>query len=174
MGLQQPLFLLGFMGCGKSTLGKKIANKCQVAFMDLDDAIEARLGQSIRQFVDSEGEAAFRAVETETLRDTGDFTGVVALGGGTPCFGDNMDWINAHGTSVYLQYPPKTLCQRLLPGRAQRPLIAHLSDAELLPFIEEKLKAREEHYQQAQHTWTFGAGQTDPISFLVALLQKNA
>lgn len=142
--------LVGFMGSGKSTLGKKLANRLGVPFVDSDQEIETHFQKSIGEIFAEHGESYFRTVEREyiealDLRE--DF--VLATGGGMPCFGYNMDLLNALGTTFYLERSPKELAHRLFNAKTKRPLIAGLDEVELLPFIEEKLKIREDYYRKA-------------------------
>lgn len=149
------IFLIGFMGSGKTTLGKKLARVMGYDFVDLDKVIETRAGQSIPDFFAKHGEEAFRALERDCLQ-TGLPAGntVVATGGGAPCYYDNMEWMNRHGVTVYLMLEPKALASRL-KGSADRPLISGLSGAELLAYIEEKLALREPYYRKAAY-WVEG------------------
>lgn len=146
----KKLFLVGFMGSGKSTMGKQIAKGLNWRFIDLDDFIEAKMGKTITSIFNDEGEDVFRHLERETLEEMAHLDKVVvATGGGVPCFHDNMGFMNSHGRTVYLKLPPQELCQRLLPVRSTRPLIANKSDGELLDYIKEKLSEREPFYNQA-------------------------
>ncbi len=145
------IFLIGFMGCGKSTLGRKLAAKTGYDFIDLDKMIEGNSGLSIPQFFAHYGEQAFRELERDSLQkiDFRDKT-IIATGGGAPCFFDNMAWMNQHGQTVYIKLTPQTLADRLKHGKAERPLISKLNEKELLEFIAEKIKEREPFYLQAQ------------------------
>lgn len=144
------IFLIGYMGCGKSTKAKQLAARLDCPVIDLDAVIVATEGQTIAEYFAANGEAAFRELESRTLK-TYPYpeTCVVATGGGLPCFFDNMDWMNANGITVYLQMEPAALVSRL-HNRQKRPLIAHLDDDQLLAFIEEKLAERAPFYHQAQ------------------------
>ena len=149
------IFLLGFMGSGKTTIGKKLARTLGYAFVDLDKAIEARAGMSIPQYFEHHGEAPFRELERDCLQsDIPSENVVVATGGGAPCFFDNMEWMNQHGVTVYLMLPPKALASRL-QGSAGRPLLAGLKGADLIRFIESKLESREPFYKKAKY-WVDG------------------
>lgn len=144
------IFLIGFMGCGKTTLGRKLALRLGYPFMDLDHILEAQTGMSIADYFTLHGEAAFRKLESEVLKQT-DYPehAVISTGGGLPCFFDNMQWINAHGRSVYIQLSPKTLADRLGHEKTKRPLLRDKHDDELIAFIGEKLTEREPFYKQA-------------------------
>lgn len=148
--MSSTVFLIGYMGSGKTTLGEAVATATGCSFMDLDDYIERTAGMTIREIFDTKGEPAFREMEREamlTLADSG--IDLVACGGGTPCHGDNMELLNRYGLTVYLKAPHSSLLSRLKEGRAKRPLIARLSDGELSDFITAQLTAREPYYSQA-------------------------
>jgi shikimate kinase len=144
------IFLLGFMGCGKSTKAKQLATKWDCPVIDLDAVIVANESKSIAEIFAAIGEEGFRKLENETLKNY-DYpaTCVVATGGGLPCFFDNMEWMNAHGKTVYLQMEPAQLVSRL-GKREKRPLIKDMDDEQLVHFIENKLKERDVYYKQAQ------------------------
>ena len=146
----KTIFLIGYMGCGKSTLGKALAQRCDIEFIDLDDYIETRAGKKIREIFVDEGEAAFRGIEREMLLEVSEKANVlVACGGGTPCFGDNMSLMNSRGITVLLQTSHERLFERLKRGRHKRPLIAALTDEQLDVFIEEQLEKRMPHYSKS-------------------------
>ncbi|WP_240755350.1 shikimate kinase [Pedobacter sp. SYP-B3415] len=144
------IFLVGFMGCGKSTKAKQLAQRLGCPVIDLDDELVRRAGQSITEYFAAHGEAGFRELERDTLRQF-DYpqTCVVATGGGLPCFHDNMKWINDHGHSVYLKMEPAQLVSRL-QKREKRPLIKDMDDATLLNFIAQKLEERNPFYNQSK------------------------
>lgn len=144
------IFLIGFMGCGKSTMGKKLAVKLGYEFIDLDHQIESSIGTTIAQYFSVHGEAAFRKLESEALK-TFDYpsNAVIATGGGTPCFFDNMEWMNANGLSVYIEMPAAALARRLEGGKEKRPLLRDLNEKEMITFIENKLTEREVFYKRA-------------------------
>lgn len=145
------IFLIGFMGCGKTTLGKKLAAKIGYELLDLDHEIERLAGTSVADYFAAHGEDAFRKFESETLKNhLYPENCVVATGGGTPCFFDNMEWMNANGTTVFIQLSAFSLAKRLEKGRAKRPLLANLDEAGVVRFIEEKLQDRNPYYQQAE------------------------
>lgn len=146
----RPIYLIGYMGSGKSTLGRALAARCDIRFVDMDDYIEAHAGKSIREIFASEGEAAFREMERNTLNELAAMpNAVIACGGGTPCFGDNMEVMNRNGVTVHLSTSHGRLLERLKEGRAKRPLIAGLNDEELDRFIAEQLAKRMPHYSKA-------------------------
>lgn len=138
------------MGCGKSTLGKKLANRLEIPFVDADKEIEAHFQKSIGEIFAEHGESYFREIEQEYIQALDlreEF--VLATGGGMPCYGENMEHLNLLGTTVYLERSAKELAHRLINAKSQRPLIASLNEDELLGFIEDKLAEREEYYKMA-------------------------
>jgi shikimate kinase len=144
------IFLIGFMGCGKTTLGRKLALRLGYEFMDLDHILEAQAGMSIAEYFSSFGEAAFRKLESDVLKLTQyPEHAVISTGGGLPCFFDNMEWMNAHGRSLYIQLSPKTLADRLANEKTKRPLLQDKHGDALIAFIEDKLTEREAFYKQA-------------------------
>lgn len=148
----RPIYLIGYMGCGKTTLGRSLAARCDIRFVDLDDYIEEQAGRSIREIFAEEGEARFRELERDALMRLGGMDDtVIACGGGTPCFGDNMDRMNEMGTTVHLVTTHGRLLERLKCGRGKRPLIATLDDEELSEFIKTQLEKRRPHYGRASH-----------------------
>lgn len=138
------------MGSGKTTLGKKIAHALNLPFVDSDAAIEAQTGQSISEIFETHGEAHFRFLETEWIEQLKiDSPVVIATGGGMPCFNDNLQKLKNKGTVLYLWRPAKELFQRLKNAKKQRPLLAAMSDNEMLKYIEDKLSERESFYCEA-------------------------
>ena len=140
------------MGSGKSTLGKKLANKLNQPFFDLDVVIEEKENKTITQLFEEKGEEYFRELEHQTLKEliSENPQFVLSLGGGAPCFKNNMQLINANGKSVYLKYNAGILYSRLVNAKAKRPLLQGKSDEELKQFISEKLTEREIFYNKAQ------------------------
>jgi shikimate kinase len=144
------IILVGFMGCGKSTLGKKIAARLNVPFIDSDFEIQKHYNKSIGEIFAEQGESQFREIEKEyiqTLDLKEDF--VLATGGGMPCFGNNMELLNGVGTTFYMERSAKELTHRLVNAKKQRPLITGMSEEELLSFVEDRLILREEYYKKA-------------------------
>lgn len=140
-------FLNGFMGSGKSHWGKIWADMYKLDFIDLDEVIQMAEGGSVVDIFETKGEDYFRTVEAATLRRMATVkNSIIACGGGTPCFYENMQWMNEQGITVYLSATPEEILRRLIKGQQQRPLIKKLSQAELLFFIEQKLKEREPFY----------------------------
>ncbi len=144
------IYLIGFMGCGKSSFGKRLARKLEYPFLDMDEAVEARSGLTVTEIFTGHGEAVFRKLEKEVLRETLDMPrGVIATGGGTPCFYDNMEFMNTAGKTVYLKMSPLSLAHRLEHARRERPMVSGYKGAALLELVRTKLKEREEYYLQA-------------------------
>lgn len=138
------------MGSGKTTLGKKIAKKMNLPFIDSDREIEERHQKSIGDIFTENGESFFRTLETDyitSLQNKDEF--VLATGGGMPCFGKNMELLNDLGTTFYLERSSKELANRLFNAKSRRPLIEGMEQEELLSFIEERLSMREEYYKSA-------------------------
>ncbi len=147
----RPIFLIGYMGCGKSTLGRNVAAITGMQFIDLDTYIESRYHASVTALFADKGEAGFRDIELRMLREVGEFEDViVACGGGTPCFFDNMDYMNERGTTVLLDASVDRLFSRLKRGRHKRPLLAGKNDDELLAIINAGLEARAPFYSRAK------------------------
>jgi shikimate kinase len=147
----EKVFLIGFMGSGKTHWGKIWAQKDGLDFYDLDEMIENKEGRSIASIFENEGEGYFRKIETEVLHSFSDKDNcIISCGGGTACCNGNMDWMNEHGTTVYLAASPSYILSRVKEEKDKRPLINKLNEAELLFFIEQKLKEREPFYKQAK------------------------
>ena len=144
------IYLVGFMGAGKTTFGKVLASRMNYKFYDLDKEFEKKYKITVDLFFKKYGEKLFRELEYNLLLSTGNLeNAVISTGGGTPCFYNSMDWIKKNGTSIYLNLPPKVLFDRLSNAKKKRPLVAEKNDGELLVYIEEKLKEREPFYRKA-------------------------
>lgn len=157
------VYLMGFMGAGKTTLGKELARNIGFKFVDLDADIEKAEKSTIAGLFAQKGEEYFRRKEKQYLKKITEQyqDAIIALGGGTPCFNNNLDYINENGVSVYIEVPEEILVQRLLPEREKRPLLKNLSDAELGNYIAELLSKRLAYYQKADIIHTFGNSPTD-------------
>ena len=143
-------YLVGYMYCGKSTFGRKLADERGMTFLDIDRAFEARYHYTVPMFFSRFGEEAFRKLETQLLLSTADLDNyVIATGGGTPCHSGNMDFILAHGTAIYLRMPVDALVERALRSRNPRPLMHGLPEPEMRATIERQLKEREPVYLRA-------------------------
>lgn len=149
--MRATCFLIGFMGSGKTYWGERLSKRLGVPFVDLDAIIEAAAGQSIAAIFAQADEAHFRRLEKKHLREQADSPPcVMAVGGGTPCFFDNMAWMNAHGITMYLQVPAPILVARLRLGQATRPLLQGIGEHELEAHITRLLEQRDPVYRQAQ------------------------
>ncbi|MEO6166084.1 MAG: shikimate kinase [Chitinophagales bacterium] len=145
------IFLIGFMGSGKTTVGKQLASILHYDFIDLDEYIESKEQSTISNLFEVKGESYFREKESYYLKSLDAMERLVlSTGGGTPCFFDNMDWMNANGTTVYLKAVPKLLADRLKKEREHRPLLKGKSDTEVIDFIHDKLMEREIFYLSAK------------------------
>ncbi len=141
------------MGAGKTTVGKALAKALNLQFYDLDWYIESRQHKTVPQIFAERGEEGFRKIEHNMLHEVAEFEDVViSCGGGTPCFFDNMDYMNAQGDVVYLKAAPEVLYRHLLMGKTERPLLKGKSPEELISFITEQLAKREPFYNKARHT----------------------
>lgn len=149
--MTSPIFLIGYMGCGKTTLGEALRSFAGVDFVDLDQYIEEREHMSISSIFAQRGEDEFRRIEQEALHEVASRQAVIACGGGTPCRPGNMELMNSCGTTVWLNVPQDVLYRRLREGRAKRPLIAGKTDEQLRDFIAKSLHDREPYYSQAQY-----------------------
>jgi shikimate kinase len=144
------IYIIGFMGSGKSTTGRKLASLLGWSFVDLDREIERNEGMKIPEIFEKKGEKYFRDIETETLIHLQNLSDtVVSTGGGTPCHSNNMDHMLASGITVYLHLTPLQLKNRLVHSNTVRPLIKDFDNESLLSFIEDKMAEREPWYNKA-------------------------
>lgn len=144
-----PIFLIGYMCSGKSTLGRIVAEKMGMEFIDLDHFIENRYHSSISDIFKERGEAYFREIERKALHEVGEFHNcVIACGGGTPCHFDNMEYMNHIGATIYLNSSPESLSKRLCvpSSKRKRPLIASMSDIEVTEFVTKTIATRAPFY----------------------------
>ena len=140
------------MGSGKTTVGKALAKSLGLPFYDLDWYIESRMRKTVAQIFAERGEEGFRKIEYNMLHEVAEFEDVViSCGGGTPCFFDNIDYLNGQGDVVYLKATPEVLYKHLLMGKGNRPLLTGKTPEELIEFITEQLQKREEFYGKARH-----------------------
>ena len=149
----RKIFLIGFMGSGKSTFGKKLAKEISLPFIDLDKEIEKKAKCSISEIFKYLGEESFRDMESELLKSFEHLEGfVMATGGGTPCFFNNIEYINSIGTSIYIQLDSKSIFNRLSNAKNIRPTIKDKKEDDLMKFIEETFMERKSIYEQAHLT----------------------
>lgn len=144
------IFLIGYMGVGKTTAGRELAKELGLEFIDLDHFIQTRYNKTINQLFEEYGEDEFRNIERNTLREVGEFENiVVSTGGGAPCFFDNMDYMINVGTTIYLKATPEMLSERLDTCKEKRPLIKDKNKEELYLFVKENLEKREPYYAKS-------------------------
>lgn len=168
------VFLIGYMGSGKSSIGRGVARRLGYRFADMDVEIERRVGMSVAEFFAIQGEGAFRTKEREVLEElTREDSMVVATGGGAPCFGDNMEQMNIAGLTIYLKMAPEKLLTRLMHGQAKRPLLAGKSPDELLTYIAENLEKREPFYSRAKLVVAYDTLNDEYIARHVQLYIEN-
>jgi shikimate kinase len=147
----KKIYLVGMPGAGKTTFGKKLANALGYAFIDLDARIEAEVQLTIPEIFESKGETYFRQVEHDCLLQTKfKHSAIIATGGGTPCFFNQMEWMNAHGLTIYLEAMPQLLADRIVAGEGRRPLFDGKNPQERLQYIIHLLEARKHCYNQAK------------------------
>ena len=154
--MELPIYLVGYMGAGKTTAGRLLADKLGWRFVDLDEAFAAIHGYTTAQYIRQFGLEAFRLKEKEVVEDLADkipYEHVIyATGGGYPCWEDNMDCLRELGTSIYIRWKPEHLAKRLsLTDLSERPVLQGRTEKELLEFIAPQLQAREPFYSQAHH-----------------------
>lgn len=144
------IFLIGFMGSGKSTIGRSLASKLKLDFIDLDNYIQESQNKTISEIFEAHGEAGFREIESKCLKELAKIEqGVISTGGGTPCWGDNMEFIKSHGISIYLKCSTDMLVDRLINSKNKRPLIEGKNCDELRDFVDKTLEKRDHFYNQA-------------------------
>ena len=146
------IILIGYMGAGKTTVGKALAKELHMPFYDLDWYIESRMHKTVKAIFDERGEAGFRKIEHNMLHEVAEFEDIIiSCGGGTPCFFDNIDYMNRQGETVYLKAPPEVLYGHLKMGKTIRPLLLNKTADEVQVFIREQLAQREPYYSRAKH-----------------------
>ncbi len=147
------IILIGFMGAGKTTVGKALARELGLQFYDLDWYIEERYHRTVPQIFAERGEEGFRKLEQLMLHEAAEFEDIVlSCGGGTPCFFDNMEYMNRQADTVYLKAEPEVLCRHLKMGKTERPLLKGKSAEEIQEYIRASLLTREPFYSRAKHT----------------------
>lgn len=151
------IFLIGYMGCGKTTLGTALARYMNLPFVDLDDYIEERCEATVKEIFAQAGESGFREIEKRCLEEVAHQPGgaIVACGGGTPCQSGNMQLMNNCGLTIWLTTSVQRIADRLMlpEQKAKRPLIASMDDGEILAYVEQHLAQREPYYSEAQLTF---------------------
>lgn len=146
------IIIIGYMGSGKTTVGHALSQDLGLPFYDLDWYIETRMHRTVKQIFDEKGEEGFRKIEHNLLHEVAEFEDVIiSCGGGTPCFFDNIDYINRQGETVYLKCTTDVLYKHLKMGKTVRPLLLNKTPDEVKTFIEAQLKQREPFYAKAKH-----------------------
>ena len=146
------IVIIGYMGSGKTTVGHALSQELGLPFYDLDWYIETRMHRTVKQIFDEKGEEGFRKIEHNLLHEVAEFEDVIiSCGGGTPCFFDNIDYINRQGETVYLKCTTDVLYKHLKMGKTVRPLLLNKTPDEVKTFIEAQLKQREPFYAKAKH-----------------------
>ena len=146
------IILIGYMGAGKTTVGKALSKAMGLQFYDLDWYIESRMRKTVAQIFAERGEEGFRLIEHNMLHEVAEFEDViVSCGGGTPCFFDNRDYMNGQGDVIYLKADPEVLYKHLLMGKTERPLLKNKTPEQLIAFIKEQVEKREPFYSKAKH-----------------------
>ena len=168
------VILIGFMGAGKTTVGKALGKALGVTFYDLDWYIETRMRKTVKQIFDEQGEEGFRKMEHNMLHEVAEFENVViSCGGGTPCFYDNMDYLNQQGDTVYLKASPEVLYKHLKMAKGVRPLLLNKTPEEVQVYIREELSRREQFYGKAKHILDIDVMDSlDKIQFFVEEIKK--
>ncbi|MDR0231505.1 MAG: shikimate kinase [Dysgonamonadaceae bacterium] len=145
------IYLIGYMGSGKTTIGKKLAKKLGSQFVDVDCFIESRQRKTINEIFSEKGEDAFRLMEHNALEEISLFENVIiSTGGGAPCFYNNIELMNKSGFTIYLKTSPEELTKRLNINKNKRPLLRDKTPEEMQAFITENLEKRNYYYSQAQ------------------------
>lgn len=172
------IILIGYMGAGKTTVGKALAKDLGLMFYDLDWYIESRMRKTVAQIFAERGEEGFRQIERNMLHEVAEFEDVIiSCGGGTPCFFDNMEYLNQQGDTVYLQASPETLAAHLKMGKGVRPLLVGKTDEELRQYIVDSLEKRNPFYTKARHIIDIDVMDSfdkidDTVSRVKALIKK--
>jgi len=146
------IYLIGFMGSGKTTIGRNISKDLSLSFLDTDKEIEERNCLSINDIFNKKGEAFFRQEEQKIVNKIINLENtIIATGGGLPCFNNNIDLLNKSGCTIYLKYDKESLYNRLLADKKNRPLIKDFNHQELQEYINNLLTKRKEHYKKSKH-----------------------
>jgi len=171
---EERIFLIGYMGAGKTTIGEQLAERLEYKFLDMDHVIEEKIQQSVSQIFSELGEEKFRQLERECLEKIAtERNVVVATGGGAPCFYDNMEQMNACGLTVYLNLSPEELQERLeLSHKNKRPLLAQRQGEELLNFIRKNLSEREPFYRKA--AFVVSGTDEEMLQQILSFLRKDS
>lgn len=171
----KSIVLLGYMCAGKTTIGRALAKKLGLTFYDLDWYIEERFHKKVPEIFAEDGEAKFRDMERRMLHEVAEFENIVlSCGGGTPCFFDNMDYLNSVAETFYIKATPETLCRHLAISKGERPLLKGKTNEELREFVTKQLAERAPFYERAKHTVDITVLDTfDKISDIAALIERT-
>ena len=171
----KAIILIGYMCVGKTTIGKELAKRRGQMFYDLDWYIEERFRKRVPQIFAEEGEEAFRKKERNMLHEVAEFENVVvSCGGGTPCFFDNIDYMNQAAEVIYLKASPETILSHLKISKGKRPLLEGMSPDELQTFVTDQIQTREDFYLRARHVVDVDVlDSAEKINRLVELIEKE-
>ena len=170
------VYLIGYMGCGKSTVGRKVSRFAHIDFVDTDTMVEQREGATVADTITYQGEEYFRTVERAVLEDTATMENtIISTGGGLPVWGDNMERMNAIGQAVYLRRTAEQIASRLSPhGRQKRPKLRGLNDEELVAFMRSNMAEREPFYSQARYCIDCAAmSDEELIETILSIVKSN-
>ena len=164
------VFLIGFMASGKSTVGKKLANKIALPFIDLDDYIEEKYNTTIRELMNDSGQAVFREIERDSLNSVikENKSVIISTGGGTPCYFDNMERMKLSGNTIYIELDIPTIVDRLMHSKKERPLVLGKTKEELIVYAKDLLEKRDAFYKQAKYIVN---GRSLKLKDLVSLIE---
>lgn len=173
-GSRSRIFLIGFMGSGKTYNGRLLANQLHIPFFDLDEEVEKKEGKSISKIFEQQGEEHFRQLESEMLQQVTETNQsfVLSTGGGTPCYFNSIDFMKKNGVVVWIDTPVDTLVQRLEKEKEKRPLLHNLSKEQLQDFVIKKLGDRKNYYQQA--SVVIKEDNFTPDQLIQTILKKHA
>lgn len=169
------IFIVGYMGCGKSSLGKPLSGLMNYKFIDLDSYIEMKCGMKIPDIFAQYGESSFRKEEQRYLIELCENENdcIISTGGGTPCYEDNMDIMNRYGITIYINLEKNILISRLLSSQKKRPLLDSLNEEQLREFVEKSLSSREPFYNKANINITGRNIKPYDISLFIASYDKK-
>ena len=179
MSQTQRIFLVGYMGAGKTTIGNRLAQCLELNFIDLDSFIENRCHKTIEQIISEKGEFGFREIEQSLLQEVSQFENVIiSTGGGTPCFFDNMSLMNRAGITIYLKVSSEVLIRRLNTRKDKRPLIKKLNGKELEEFVTTTINQRKIFYNQATYIceteqWSTDNNVDSIVGHLISKINKQ-
>jgi len=167
------IILIGYMCAGKTTVGRALAKELGLRFYDLDWYVEERFHKKVARIFEEQGESRFRDLERRMLHEVAEFEDIVlSCGGGTPCFFDNMSYMNSVAETFYLKAAPETLIQHVALSKGERPLLKGKTPEELRDFITSQLAAREPSYMQARHVVDINVLDSfDKIKYIVDIIK---